>query len=118
MRRPVTIPIISLDGASQRHAQIARQIAAQIREGRIADGTRLPSTRVLAKLLGVSRNTVLAAYDTLASEGLIEGERGSGMRVLGRRALFSLRDVIKASCYPSRTVLIEDPDGNPLSLRY
>jgi DNA-binding FadR family transcriptional regulator len=36
---------------------------------------------VLARALGVSRNTVLAAYETLAGEGLTSGRAGSGTRV-------------------------------------
>ncbi len=118
MRREAWLPAITLDGGSPLHRQIARQIAAAIRHGDVADGARLPSTRVLAKLLGVSRNTVLAAYDELAAGGLLEGAQGSGMRVIGRRALFPLREVVKASGYPARTLAIEDPDGTTLSLRY
>jgi GntR family transcriptional regulator/MocR family aminotransferase len=100
------------------HRQIARQIASAIRNGDVADGARLPSTRAFAKLLGVSRNTVLAAYDELAAGGLLAGAPGSGMRVLGRRALFPLHEVVKASGYPARTLTIEDPDLHALYLRY
>ncbi|WP_369638475.1 PLP-dependent aminotransferase family protein, partial [Nocardia sp. JMUB6875] len=43
-----------------------------------------PPDRVFAKQLAVGRNTVIAAYDLLASEGRIERRRGSGTRVSGR----------------------------------
>jgi len=42
------------------------------------NSTRLPSTRDLAELIGVSRNTVVNVYDRLASEGYVEVKAGSG----------------------------------------
>lgn len=45
--------------------------------GRLAPGLRLPSTRELAAQLGVSRNTVVAAYELLAAEGWLQS-RGAG----------------------------------------
>ena len=41
-------------------------------------GIRLPATRSLAEELGLSRNTVRAAYDQLIAEGFFEGRIGSG----------------------------------------
>ncbi len=46
--------------------------------GRLAPGARLPSSRLLARELGISRNTVLLALDQLLSEGYIIGRGGSG----------------------------------------
>ena len=74
---------------------------------------------MMAKLLSVSRNTVLAAYDDLAAEGLICGERGSGVRVVGggtKQAFLGLGHVIRAASYPAKVVAFADPDGNPLYL--
>jgi GntR family transcriptional regulator/MocR family aminotransferase len=48
-----------------------------VRSGRLVRGTRLPSTRTLARDLGVSRGTVAQAYGQLAAEGWIAGKRGS-----------------------------------------
>ncbi|MGA9115007.1 MAG: PLP-dependent aminotransferase family protein [Candidatus Dormiibacterota bacterium] len=48
-----------------------------IRSGRLPRGTRLPPTRALARDLGISRGTVLQAYDQLAAEGWLEGRQGS-----------------------------------------
>ena len=47
----------------------------------LAPGSRLPSTRQLADRLGVSRTSVLSAYDRLLAEGYIEGRTGSGTYV-------------------------------------
>lgn len=53
-------------------------LQAAIQEGAIATGSRLPASRDLAKELGVSRNTVLAAYEQLQSEGYLQTRTGSG----------------------------------------
>src|SRR5207237_10843091 len=44
-------------------------------------GARLPSTRALAAQMGISRNTVLAAFEQLHAEGYLEGRLGSGTYV-------------------------------------
>ncbi|MES2015403.1 MAG: PLP-dependent aminotransferase family protein [Pseudomonadota bacterium] len=51
-----------------------------IRSGKLAAGTRLLASRALASELGVARNTVLYAYDQLATEGYIQPDR-RGTRV-------------------------------------
>jgi GntR family transcriptional regulator / MocR family aminotransferase len=58
--------------------QIARGLAARIRGGALAPGAPLPSSRALARSLGVHRNTVLAAYGELAAEGWLETARARG----------------------------------------
>src|SRR5262249_23212587 len=60
------------------HRQLYRELARLILEGRLGPGSRLPSSRDLARELGLARNTVLAALDQLTSEGYVEGRRGSG----------------------------------------
>jgi len=54
------------------------QLLAAIRSGRLAPGLRLPATRALAQHLGVSRNSVIAAYERLAVEGHVAARTGSG----------------------------------------
>ncbi|WP_435971288.1 PLP-dependent aminotransferase family protein [Streptomyces sp. Qhu_M48] len=49
-----------------------------VRSGRLAAGTRLPSTRALAADLGVSRGLVTEAYEQLTAEGYVRSDRGSG----------------------------------------
>lgn len=58
--------------------QISRAITADIQRGRLRPGARLPGTRTLADSLDVHRNTVIAAYAELVSEGWIETSRASG----------------------------------------
>src|SRR5215471_16908598 len=57
--------------------ELHRQLRAAIVGGRLQPGLRLPASRELAAALGVSRNTVVTAYDLLLSEGYV-GARGRG----------------------------------------
>jgi GntR family transcriptional regulator/MocR family aminotransferase len=66
----------------QAGAPLFRQLYLQLKEailaGDIAACARLPATRALAGLLGVSRQTVLAAYEQLMAEGYLQGAVGKG----------------------------------------
>ncbi|MFJ3984568.1 MocR-like pyridoxine biosynthesis transcription factor PdxR [Streptomyces fungicidicus] len=55
-----------------------------VRTGRLAPGTRLPSSRSLAADLGIARNTVADAYADLVAEGWLTARQGSGTRVAPR----------------------------------
>ncbi|MEW2468417.1 PLP-dependent aminotransferase family protein [Streptomyces sp. NPDC046994] len=55
-----------------------------VRTGRLAQGTRLPSSRSLAADLGIARNTVADAYADLVAEGWLVARQGSGTRVAER----------------------------------
>lgn len=58
-----------------------RELRAAILDGRLKPGLRLPSTRILAESWGVSRNTVMGAYDLLLSEGYLFARHGAGTYV-------------------------------------
>ncbi len=60
------------------YQQIASQFRLQIESGEVAAGTRLPAIRSLAHDLGVNRDTVSLAYESLASRGLVEATVGRG----------------------------------------
>ena len=60
------------------YRQLYDGIRRAILAGRLKAGTRLPSTRELAGELGVSRNTVMNAFEQLLAEGYVEGHTGSG----------------------------------------
>ena len=72
---------LQLDGRGPLHAQLTRALKSAVFAGRVSQGARLPATRQLARELGVSRNTVLAAYDQLRAEGFVDGRVGSGSYV-------------------------------------
>jgi GntR family transcriptional regulator/MocR family aminotransferase len=67
--------------------QVADQICAAIDAGVLPDRMRLPSTRTLGTVLGVSRGVAVAAYDLLYVRGYAAGRRGSGTYVAARPAL-------------------------------
>ena len=83
--------------------QLAHRLRMAITAGRLQPGTRLPSTRALTQVAGVSRNVVLASYGALTEEGLISGKHGSGSFVADR----------PGDVQPSRPV----PDPEPEWLR-
>src|SRR5437879_12313128 len=53
-------------------------LRAEILEGRLRPGARLPATRDLAKQYALSRGTIVNAFEQLHSEGYVEGTVGSG----------------------------------------
>ena len=84
-RVPYALPLaaISLEHASSvpLHRQLYDQLRDSILSGRLPAGTRLPATRTLAADLGLSRNTVMRAFDQLLAEGYMEGRVGAGTYV-------------------------------------
>ncbi|RBQ18747.1 PLP-dependent aminotransferase family protein [Spongiactinospora rosea] len=62
-------------------AQIAGELRAAVRQGRLAPGARLPASRDLARDLGVSRGVVVEAYERLVAEGFLISRVGAGTRV-------------------------------------
>lgn len=95
-----TLPLaaVNLDHSSSvpLYVQLHDQIRQAILSGQLAIGMRLPSTRDLATRLGISRNTVTAAFDQLFSEGYIEGKVGAGT-------------------YVAQVVDVPEPHGTPFS---
>jgi len=79
MARPLVLPLV-LDRAAD--ASLSSQVAGQIRDGVVAGtlpvGARLPSSRALARDLGISRAVTEQAFDQLTAEGWTEGRHGSG----------------------------------------
>lgn len=76
----LSLDVMSVDRRSREpmHRQIYGTLRGYILEGRLPARARLPSTRALAEDLAVGRNTVIAAYDQLLSEGFVEARPGCG----------------------------------------
>jgi GntR family transcriptional regulator / MocR family aminotransferase len=74
---------LDLDAGGGRRFALEQALREAIRSGRLAPQARLPSTRVLAAELGLSRNTVAAAYEQLIAEGYLTARTGSGTTVVG-----------------------------------
>jgi GntR family transcriptional regulator/MocR family aminotransferase len=73
-----------------------------VRTGRLAAGTRLPSSRQLAADLGLARNTVAEAYGQLVAEGWLVARQGSGTRVTGRTSTVVERPPAPVAVRPPR----------------
>ena len=72
---------VAFDPGQGRRAGIEHALRSAIRAGRLSAGATLPSSRALAADLGVSRATVVAAYDQLAAEGYLVARHGAGTAV-------------------------------------
>ena len=89
--------------------QLCARFAERIRSRLLAPGARLPSVRQCAQQQGVSVSTVVAAYDQLLAQGLVEARKNRG---------FFVRDV--SSAYAAQTARTQDsppavPPGTPAS---
>lgn len=92
---------------------VFEQICAAIREraisGDLTAGARLPPTRVFATELGVSRSTVVTAYEQLVAEGYLSSVQGSGYSVC------SLGEVELAGHTEYRRAKVDEkPQGGPV----
>jgi len=79
MTAPTTLPVV-VDRAAPEPwgVQLSRQVRELVVSGRLRRGDRLPSTRALARELGVARSVTEQAYDQLVAEGWLEARHGSG----------------------------------------
>ena len=120
---------IELDGQGPRYAQLIRALKASILESRLAAGARVPASRSLANELGISRNTVIAAYDQLQAEGFLLGRVGSGSYVadIGNRSIpvrphIGDRPAAPLSTFAQRALSVSDgaliPGRQHRDLRY
>ncbi|MEM6337773.1 MAG: winged helix-turn-helix domain-containing protein, partial [Bacteroidota bacterium] len=87
-KRPPLINLVKTgfdaDGkaSSPLYVQLYRHVRSLILDDVLDAGARLPSSRTLARDIGLSRTTVELAYDELAAEGFVERRRGSGTYVV------------------------------------
>ena len=89
--------------------QICAAIRAQAASGDLAEGTRLPPTRVFATELGISRSTMVTAYEQLVAEGYLQSTPGSGYTVC------PIGDVeLSVSANRTETDVIDETPHSPL----
>lgn len=110
-------------GPESLRSQIRHALRHAIASGALRPHSLLPSTRNLAGSLGVSRNTVIAAYAALAAEGLVVSRSGTRTRVADRvrdveptLPTLSARRLLRAAHYPRFAVRLHDPDGHVIRL--
>ncbi|WP_103382476.1 MocR-like pyridoxine biosynthesis transcription factor PdxR [Pseudonocardia dioxanivorans] len=88
-RRADTVTVTGIDLHLDLHgprlrAGLTDALRDAVRTGRLAPGTRLPASRVLAADLGIARSTVTECYTALVEEGWLAARPGSGTRVATR----------------------------------
>ncbi|MGH2717494.1 MAG: PLP-dependent aminotransferase family protein [Actinomycetota bacterium] len=71
-------------GEGPLYQRLAAAVTAAVDEGRARPGMVLPPERALAQQFGVSRSTVVAAYERLREAGVVERRQGSGTRIAAR----------------------------------
>ncbi|MFC5405533.1 PLP-dependent aminotransferase family protein [Cohnella soli] len=74
---------VKLAECGSKHLALYLAVREAITEGRLAPGERLPSTRKLASLYGLSRGSASVAYEMLTAEGFVQAGIGQGTFVAG-----------------------------------
>jgi GntR family transcriptional regulator/MocR family aminotransferase len=80
-RKAPTMGVVLNAGQGALHRQIGEQLRRAILERRLAPGTRLPSSRLMAAELNCARGTVLSAIDQLVAEGYLVARAASSVSV-------------------------------------
>lgn len=91
--------------------QLCAAIRNQAHAGILQQGARLPATRVLAEELGISRSTVVTAYEQLVAEGYLQGHRGAGYRLCAIGSIELAADKIP----PNQSVAVTQQTLKPLA---
>ena len=73
------------------YIQIENYIKGIIDKNLLAQNSKLPATREMAKLLGVSRNSVITAYENLEAEGILYTIKGKGTFISNRNTDISVK---------------------------
>lgn len=60
------------------HEQVYHSLRDAILNGRLHPGNKIPSSRAMAEILSISRNSVIAGFERLVDEGYLVTKRGSG----------------------------------------
>lgn len=84
MRRPWNLVLtqrLSGDGGTPLYLQLAHSLVHEIERGRLEPGSALPSSRDMARELGVNRKTVVNAYEELIAQGWLEAAGRQGTRI-------------------------------------
>ena len=86
-----------MDGGADNPGSLVEQVMLLVRRRiaarTLAPGAKLPSIRALAAEMGVSKSTVVEAYDRLAADATIRSRRGSGFFVAGHLPPLSLSEL-------------------------
>ncbi|TJY38129.1 aminotransferase-like domain-containing protein [Pontimicrobium aquaticum] len=102
--------LISIDKSTIQpvYIQVAQQIINAVQRGYIIKGSKLPGTRILGNLLGIHRNTAVAIYEELASQGWVDIVANKGTFILVPEQTTAIikatgKHVNQAYTYPKET---------------
>ncbi|MEP6804299.1 MAG: PLP-dependent aminotransferase family protein [Flavobacterium sp.] len=122
MDSPVQIPFKSFiqlkpEDATALYLQIVFEFIKSIQTGLLPEGTKLPGTRILCKLLAVNRNTLIKAFQDLELQGWIEILPNKGTFILSEKKEKKKTDYISTEKNSSKTAaftfkhstILEDP---------
>lgn len=98
------------------YTQLYKALREAIKNRELPRGTRLPSTRELAGELGISRNTVMKAFDQLRSEEYVKSQTGSGTYVADRLPEWHTEVPPSSSSPPAPSLHVPDPNSRSLTL--
>jgi len=93
---------VERNGHSSIQSQIRKMLVSAILAGQLPSGDPLPSSRRMAKTLGVSRNTVILAYQGLVDDGYLQSRERSG---------FFVDDSIRAGLPSDAAALVHQEAG-------
>src|SRR3954454_20649541 len=102
------LPLAPASGTKELWRWLRDELRTAILNGRLKRGTRMPSSRALARQYQCSRGTVVVAFEHLRAEGYLEGRRGTGTFValaLPDDSLLARRPSISLSKQSSRASL-------------
>jgi GntR family transcriptional regulator/MocR family aminotransferase len=118
---PLSVP---LESSSPRYLQLAEQLQRLIESRYLPSQSRLPSTRALARSLGINRNTVVAAFEQLAMTGQVEthGRGGTVVRLLPADSVPKQPSYVGSALKPQTTSGVIDfrlgsADPSPLPIK-
>jgi GntR family transcriptional regulator len=75
--------------------QIADQVCRAVATGKVVAGEQVPSVRALAEELVLNPNTVARVYAELIREGVLEAQKGKGVFVVRRRAVYTKTEKLR-----------------------
>jgi DNA-binding transcriptional regulator YhcF (GntR family) len=105
--------VIELDRRSDAppFEQIRAQVTAQVGDGRLRAGDRLPTVRALADELALAPNTVARAYRELEQAGVIETRGRAGSFVMGDRVASRAKAAAVAYLAETRSLGLDDAEA-------
>jgi DNA-binding transcriptional MocR family regulator len=101
MRAPYVSIRVESAGRRASAADIVASVGREVSSGALPAGTRLPPVRVLEQQLGISKNTVQAAYDELMARGIVEPREREGVFVAGPAAALRAPEQVAAPPLPT-----------------